>query len=170
MNNLRTENVFTTTIRGQVSKKIKYGTAMSVAKTSIQIAVIEDATLELIGILTQFIMKYHRSTGLSIESVNNISFSGIEGTESLQDSQGSFIQDDCQPLSVLPKVSNSEYHKPKGRPLKRYKSAVEDNRITSSKLGDVTVQKICRYCNGKGHNIRGCLKYKADSVNNKENE
>jgi hypothetical protein len=91
MNNLRTENVYTPTIRGQANKKIKYGIAMSMAKTSIQIAVMEDATSELIRILIQFIMKYHKNTGLSIDTVNTISFSGTESTESLQDSS---LQDD----------------------------------------------------------------------------
>ena len=170
MNNLRTENVYTPIIRGQVSKKIKYGTAMSIAKTSVQIAVMEDVTSELIGILTQFIMKYRRSTGLSIDTPNNIiSFSDTEGNKGIE-SQGPSIQDDRQPLSVLPEVSNPEYHKPKGRPPKQYKSAVEDNRVISGKSGDVTVQKTCSYCSGKGHNIRGCSKYKANSANNKENE
>ncbi|PKB95688.1 hypothetical protein RhiirA5_402692 [Rhizophagus irregularis] len=160
MNQLRTDNVYTPTIREKVNKKIQYGAAMSIAKTSIQIAVTEDVTAELIGILTQFIMKYRRSTGLSIE----------KSTESLQDSQGSSIQDNLQPLSVLPDISNPEYHKPKGRPPKRYKSTVENNRITSGKPDDVTVQKTCSYCSGKGHNIRGCPKYKAESSANKENE
>ncbi|RGB23357.1 hypothetical protein C1646_774629, partial [Rhizophagus diaphanus] len=53
-------------------------------------------------------MKYRRSTGLSIE----------KSTESLQDLQESSIQDNLQPLSVLPDISNPEYHKPKGRPPK----------------------------------------------------
>ncbi|CAB5093278.1 unnamed protein product [Rhizophagus irregularis] len=83
MNQLRTDNVYTLTIREKVNKKIQYGATMSIAKTSIQIAITEDVTAELIGILTQFIMKYRRSTGLSIE----------KSTESLQDSQGSSIQD-----------------------------------------------------------------------------
>ncbi|PKY31447.1 hypothetical protein RhiirB3_449055 [Rhizophagus irregularis] len=42
---------------------------MSLAKTSIQIAVAESATAELIGILMQFIMKYHNNTGLDIEEI-----------------------------------------------------------------------------------------------------
>ncbi|PKY57778.1 hypothetical protein RhiirA4_429238 [Rhizophagus irregularis] len=92
------------------------------------------------------------------------------GTESLQDLQGYSIQDNPQPLSVLPDISNPEYHKPKGRPPKRYKSTVENNRVTSGKPDDVTVQKTCSYCSGKGHNIRGCSKYKAESSANKENE
>ncbi|CAG8732599.1 15965_t:CDS:2 [Rhizophagus irregularis] len=104
MNQLRTDNVYTMTIREKVNKKIQYGAAMSIAKTSIQIAVTEGITAELIGILTQFIMKYRRSTSLSIE----------KSTESLQDSQGLSIQDNFQPLSVLSDISNPEYHKPKG--------------------------------------------------------
>ena len=68
MNQLRTDNVYTPTIREKVNKKIQFGAAMSIAKTSIQIAVTVNATTELIGILTQFIMKYRRSTGLNIES------------------------------------------------------------------------------------------------------
>ncbi|CAB4400468.1 unnamed protein product [Rhizophagus irregularis] len=120
----------------------------------------EGVTAELIGILTQFIMKYCRSTGLSIE----------KSTELLQDSQRLSIQDNPQPLSVLPDISNPEYHKLKGRPPKRYKSTVKNNRVTSGKPDDVTVQKTCSYCSGKDHNIRGCPKYKAESSANKENE
>ena len=72
MNNLRTKNIYTPIIREQVSKKIKYGTAMSMAKISVQIVIMENAIFELIEILTQFIMKYRRSTGLSIDTLNNI--------------------------------------------------------------------------------------------------
>ncbi|POG66507.1 hypothetical protein GLOIN_2v346806 [Rhizophagus irregularis DAOM 181602=DAOM 197198] len=95
MNQLRTDNIYTLTIREKVNKKIQYGAAISIVKTSIQIAVMKDVTAELIRILTQFIMKYRRSTGLSIE----------KSTKSLQDSQGSSIQDNPQPLSVLPDIS-----------------------------------------------------------------
>ncbi|CAB4420234.1 unnamed protein product [Rhizophagus irregularis] len=168
MNQLRTDNVYTPMIREKVNKKIQFGSTMSVAKTCIQIAVTEDVTAELIGILIQFIMKYRRSTGLSIENTGSaVSFSG---TESLQDSQGSSIQNYHQPLSILPEISNPEYHKPKGRPPKRYRSVVENNHVTSGKSNDATVQKTCSYCSGKGHNIRGCSKYKAESSANKENE
>ncbi|PKK59730.1 hypothetical protein RhiirC2_857220 [Rhizophagus irregularis] len=100
MNQLRTDNVYTLIIREKVNKKIQYGAAMFIAKTSIQIAIIEDVTAELIGILTQFIMKYHRNT------------------ESLQDLQEYSIQDT---LSILPDISNPVYHKPKGQPSKWYK-------------------------------------------------
>ncbi|CAG8757917.1 6635_t:CDS:2, partial [Rhizophagus irregularis] len=39
------------TVRETVNKKIQFSTAMSVAKTGIQIAVSKNATAELIGIL-----------------------------------------------------------------------------------------------------------------------
>ena len=162
MNQLRTDNVYTPTIREKVNKKVQFGAAMSIAKTSIQIAVAENVTAELIGILTQFIMKYRRCTGLSIEATNNISCTDLSN-----DTQETSTQDDRQPLTILPEVTNPEYHKPKGRPPKRYKSAIEDNHVTSGKSD---VQKTCSYCSEKGHNIRGCLKHKADSSANKENE
>ena len=79
MNQFRTDNVYTPTIREKVNKKIQFGATMSIAKTSIQIAVTENVTAELIGILTGFIMKYRRSTGLNIENTKNaISFSGTK--------------------------------------------------------------------------------------------
>src|SRR4051794_10647880 len=100
---LRTDDVYTTAIREQVSKKVKYGNAMSVAKTSVQIAVKEDVTPEFIGLLTEFIMKYRRGTGLSIETIkNDISFSGTL----LQDSQRFFTEDSREPLAELPEISN----------------------------------------------------------------
>jgi hypothetical protein len=74
MNQLRTDNVYTPTIREKVNKKIQYGAAISIAKTNIQIAITKDVTAELIEILKQFIMKYRKSTGLSIEK-STISFS-----------------------------------------------------------------------------------------------
>jgi hypothetical protein len=69
----------TPTIREKVNKKIQFGAAMSLAKMTIQIAITENVTAELIGILTQFIMKYRRSTGLSIENTENaVTFSGTK--------------------------------------------------------------------------------------------
>ena len=142
---------------------------MSVAKTCIQVAVMEDTTAELIGILTQFIMKYRQNTGLGIvDTQNSVLFTNTI-SQDLQDSSES-IQDIRQPLTNLPEISNPEYHKPKGRPPKRYKSAIENNRVIPDKSNDVTVQKTCSYCSEKGHNIRGCSKYKSDSSVNKENE
>ena len=91
MNNLRTENVYTSIIRGQVSKKIKYRITISIAKISIQIAIMENVISELIRILTQFIMKYYRSISLSIDTSNNIIFFlDTKGNKSIE-SQGPSI-------------------------------------------------------------------------------
>ncbi|PKB95670.1 hypothetical protein RhiirA5_436280 [Rhizophagus irregularis] len=141
MNQFRTDNVYTLSIREKVSKKVQFSAAMSVAKTSIQIAVTENVTDELIAILTY----------LSIGILMIFSFSG---TEPLQESQGSSIQDNQQPLLILPEVSNPEYHRPKGRsPHKRYKSVVKNDRVILSKSNETTAQKTCSYCSGKGYNI-----------------
>ena len=79
MNQFRTDNVYIPIIREKVNKKVQFGAAMSIAKTSIQIAVTENVTAELIRILTQFITKYRRSTGLSFENTESaISFSGTK--------------------------------------------------------------------------------------------
>ncbi|PKK69271.1 hypothetical protein RhiirC2_712788 [Rhizophagus irregularis] len=125
---LRTDDVYTPAIREQVSKKVKYGNAMSMAKTSVQIAVKEDVTPEFIGLLTEFIMKYHRGTGLSIENIkNDISFLGTL----LQDPQRSFTENSREPLAELPEISNPEYHKTKGHPLKHLKSSIKESKNTS---------------------------------------
>jgi hypothetical protein len=71
MNQLKMDNVYTLTIRKRPIKN-------SIWYRSIQITVSEGIIIaELIIILAEFIMKYHRSTGLlSIEkSTNSISFS-----------------------------------------------------------------------------------------------
>ncbi|PKY13633.1 hypothetical protein RhiirB3_496339 [Rhizophagus irregularis] len=160
---LRTDDVYTPAIREQVSKKVKYGNTMSVAKTSVQIAIKEDVTPEFIGLLTEFIMKYRRRTGLSIENIkNDISISGTL----LQDPQRSFTENSREPLAELPEISNPKYLKTKGHPSKRLKSSIEESKNTS--VGNI--QRTCRYCLvTKGHNIQSCAKYKADMVRNKEN-
>ncbi|EXX62609.1 hypothetical protein RirG_160130 [Rhizophagus irregularis DAOM 197198w] len=124
---IRTGNVYTSTIKKTADKKIEFGSAMSMAKTSVQIAVIE---------------------GLNIEEVQE----GLSSKDSCQ----------RQPLVVIdnnriPEISNPEYHKPKGRPPKRYKAVTEmanKQNITSS-------SKTCSHCLEKGHNIRSCAKHKA---------
>ena len=55
---MRSTNIYTSNIRKNVGKKLHFGTAISVAKTSVQIAVAECVTTELTGLLTEFIMKY----------------------------------------------------------------------------------------------------------------
>ncbi len=44
---------------------------MSVAKTSVQVAITEGIILELIRLFIQFIMKYHHNTGLNIKEVHH---------------------------------------------------------------------------------------------------
>ena len=56
---MRTANIYTSDIRENFNKKLKFGTMMSVAKTSVQIAVTEGVTSELIRLLTEFIIKYY---------------------------------------------------------------------------------------------------------------
>ncbi|CAB4419433.1 unnamed protein product [Rhizophagus irregularis] len=139
---LRISNVYTETVRETVNKKIQFGTAISVAKTGVQIAVSENATAELIGILTQFIMKYRNNNGLGVKEIHH------EIRQPLSD------------LNSISEIANPEYHRTKGRPPKRYKSSVEINTSKST-----TSVKTCSYCLGRGHNIRGCAKYKLDKKN-----
>ena len=47
---------------------------------------------------------------------------------------------------------------------------VENDCIILGKSNEAMTQKTCSYCSGKGHNIRGCSKYKAESSADKENE
>ena len=137
---MRTANIYTSDIRENFNKKLKFSTMMSVAKTSIQIAVAEGITSELIGLLTEFIIKYHRNTGLNIEEVHYIN-------NKIQEPSSATITDSCNVL----KISNPEYYKPKERPLKRYKSSTEENNIQH-----ITSSKTYSYCLEKRHNIRGC--------------
>ncbi|CAB4391165.1 unnamed protein product [Rhizophagus irregularis] len=102
---LRTDDVYTPAIREQVSKKVKYGNAMSMVKTSVQIAVKEDVISEFIGLLTE----------------NTL----------LQDPQRSFTENSREPLAELPEISNPEYHKTKGHPLKHLKSSIKESKNTS---------------------------------------
>ncbi|CAG8548914.1 13676_t:CDS:10 [Cetraspora pellucida] len=51
MNQVRTCDVYTPVIRSHINKKVQFGTMISVAKTSIQIAVSESITEELTGLL-----------------------------------------------------------------------------------------------------------------------
>ena len=148
---MRSTNIYTSNIRENVGKKLQFGTAMSVAKTSVQIAVAEGVTTELTGLLTEFIMKYRRKTGLN--DVSQLS------NESHGESSSIAI------ASCVPKISNPEYHKPKGRPPKRYKSSIEENNVQNISSSS----KTCSYCLEKGHNIRGCKQQKTDSCDKENN-
>jgi hypothetical protein len=160
---IRLDNVYTPAVKEHVNKKAQYGNTISLAKTSIQIAITEGATAELIGTLMQFIMKYRSNTGLSVEEVNQTI---LPQNNVLQETS---TNTERQPLDNLLEISNPEYHKAKGRPPKRYKSSVETNNKHISKSDEV-ILKTCSYCLGKGHNIRGCAKFKADKENTNQHE
>ncbi|CAG8761134.1 9125_t:CDS:2, partial [Rhizophagus irregularis] len=147
INQIRLNNVYIPAAKERVNKKVQYGNTMSLVKTSIQIAVAESATAELIGILMQFIMKYRNNTGLGIEEVyqfsslqNNVLQESLINTEICNNTQ--------QPLDNL-QISNPEYHKAKGHPPKRYKSLVEDNNQTSMAKSNESGLKTCSYCLGR---------------------
>jgi hypothetical protein len=65
--------VYMSNIKEKVNKKIEFGSTISVAKTSVQVAVMEGVTSELIRLLIQFITKYRHNTGLNIKKVYSIS-------------------------------------------------------------------------------------------------
>lgn len=139
---IRPTNVSIPVIKENINKKVQFGTAMSLAKTSVQIAISESAVSELIGILMQFNMKYRHNTGFGMEETSRAPLSNLDNNYN---------------------ISNPEYHRPKGRPPKRYKSSTEENNATKH-----SSSKKCSYCFEMGHNIRGCVKYKTDR-NDKEN-
>ncbi|CAG8494508.1 9982_t:CDS:2 [Cetraspora pellucida] len=94
-------------------------TVLCTSKTSVQIAVTEGVTIELIGILTQFITKYHCNTGLGMQETRNIQ---TENTNIITNIFTSNIEsNNCHPLIDLStsynitEVSNPEYYKPRGR-------------------------------------------------------
>ncbi|PKC58236.1 hypothetical protein RhiirA1_471281 [Rhizophagus irregularis] len=127
---------------------------MSVAKTSVQIAVMEGAMGELTGLLSQFIMKYRNNIGLNINEVQEtFSYNVTNNNCQWQPLEPLVIVDN----NSIPEISNPEYHKPKGRPPKRYKSQME----MTSKQNITSSSKTCSYCLEKGHNIKSCAKNKA---------
>ncbi|RIB00936.1 hypothetical protein C2G38_2232373 [Gigaspora rosea] len=162
LNQIRSASVYTPIIQETVNKKLQFGTTMSIAKTRIQVAISEGVTVELIGVLTQFISKYHHTTSLNIEAHNMQN----ENDKAQTDAS---IESTRQPLTDLnlncnlTEVSNLEYHKPRGRPPKRLKSLIKEEASKPTRE-----QKTCSYCLNKGNKIRGCTQYKADMVN-KEN-
>ncbi len=112
----------------------------------------EGVTSELIRLLTEFIIKYCQNTGLNIKEIHY----GLQLDNEIQEP----FSNNCDVL----KISNPEYHKLKGYPLKCYKLLIEENSISY-----LTLSKTCNYCLKKGYNIRGCKQHKADSVNKENN-
>ncbi len=66
-----TTNIYTSSIRENVNKKIKFSIIISVVKTSIQVAIAEGITSKLTGLFTQFIIKYYYNIGLNIKEVHH---------------------------------------------------------------------------------------------------
>ena len=153
---MRTASVYTPNLKEKFNKKFQYGTTMSVAKTCVQIAVAEGVASELTGFLTEFILKYRQNTGLNIEVIHSVQLNN-ENQEPFSAAMATTAA-----ITNIHEISNPEYHKPKGRPPKRYKTAEENIKHVS------LASKTCGYCQEKGHNIRGCKQHKADLVN-KEN-
>ena len=149
---MRAANIYTSSIRENSNKKLKFGTTILVAKTSVQIAVAEGVTSELIGLLTEFIIKYWQNTSLNVQEVHY----ELQLNNDTQEPPSN----NCDVLQI----SNPEYHKPKGCPPKCYKSFTEENTIQH-----ITSSKTCSYCLKKGHNIRRCKQHKADSFDKENN-
>ncbi|CAG8836887.1 8906_t:CDS:1, partial [Cetraspora pellucida] len=118
------------TIKECIDKKVQFGTTMSLAKTSIQIAVSEGVAAELVGVLTQFITKYYRNTGLGIQKTHSIQNEDMQTNASTSeiesDNRQSLINSGSRFNTT--EVSNPEYHKPRGRPPKRLKSYIEEDK------------------------------------------
>ncbi|CAB5361974.1 hypothetical protein RhiirA1_485424 [Rhizophagus irregularis] len=98
-------------------------------------------------------MKYRNNTGLNINEVQE--------TFSYNVTKNNCQQQSLEPLVIvdnnsISEISNPKYHKPKGRPSKRYKSQME----MTSKQNITSFSKTCSYCLEKGHNIRSCTKNK----------
>ena len=118
INQMRTASVYTSNLKEKFNKKFQYGTTMSVAKTCVQIAVAEGVTLELKGLLTEFILKYRQNTGLNIEVIN----SALQLNNEIQEP----FSDAIAAINNVREISNPKYHKPKGRPPKCYKTTEEN--------------------------------------------
>ncbi len=140
---MRIANIYTLDIRENLNKKLKFDTMISVVKTSIQIAVIKGVISELTRLLIEFITKYCWNISLNIREVYYI----LQLNNKIQEPSAA-ITDSCNIL----KISNLKYHKPKGHPLKHYKSSIEENNIQQISSSF----KTCSYYLKKGYNIRGC--------------
>ncbi|GBB85202.1 hypothetical protein RclHR1_11760006 [Rhizophagus clarus] len=125
-------------IREKVNKKVQFGTALSLAKTSIQIAVSEGIVTKFIGILMQFNMKYHCNTGFNLEETCNL-FSETQSISQI------FLTN--LDTNTNYNIFNPAYYRLKGKLPKKYKLSINKN---TSKY---TSFKKCSYCLNKEHNI-----------------
>ncbi|CAG8854842.1 24214_t:CDS:2, partial [Gigaspora margarita] len=104
IDNIRARNVYTPTTKNKVDKRIEFGATMSIARTSIQVAVAEGVTAELTGLLTQFLMKYRLSTGLNIEEV----YQSTPQSNEIQESSLIVVNNERSPLIE----EDNNQHKP----------------------------------------------------------
>jgi len=65
-------NIYTSNIKKNASKKLKFNTMILIVKINIQIVMMEDIISELTRLLTEFILKYHQNTGLNIKEVHYV--------------------------------------------------------------------------------------------------
>ncbi|CAG8821606.1 28801_t:CDS:2 [Gigaspora margarita] len=132
-----------------INKRIEFGTTMSVAKTSVQVAVAESAISELTGLLTQFITKYRRNTELNIEEIHQLNVGISESSSNLENNEQNPLGNHVN--NNLPDILNPEYHKPRGHPPKRFKSSTKEN----NNLCTLSFSKTYSYSQEKDYNIRG---------------
>ncbi|CAG8739343.1 3465_t:CDS:2, partial [Cetraspora pellucida] len=161
INQLRIGDVYTPTIREHVNKKVQFGAMMSVAKTSIQVAVSKGVTKELTEVLVQFIMKYHHDTGLDIKEISlppSMFSTKVVEQETLPLNMASEVVELASNLSPALLTTTQITQ----QPLNDIESSVEEHNEhhTSS-------SKTCSYRLDKGHNICECSKYKSDLADKK---
>ncbi|CAG8834436.1 22055_t:CDS:2, partial [Gigaspora margarita] len=138
-----------------IVKRIEFGATISVAKTSIQVAIAKGITSELTGLLMKFVMKYYHNTGLNAQESQSISYSDVKISKSLSNLDNE--QYSLDNISNLSEITNSEYYKPRDHLPKRLKSSTKENNNSCTLL---LSSKIYSYCQEKGYNIRGCKKKK----------
>ncbi|KAF0433678.1 protein far-red impaired response 1-like isoform x2 [Gigaspora margarita] len=95
---------------------------MSIAKTSIQVAMAEGVISKLTGFVTKFIMKYYwiKRTRISIYIILDIEISKL--SSDLDSKQYSLDN-----ISNLSKITTPEYYKPRDHPAKHFKLSTKKN-------------------------------------------
>ncbi|CAG8767398.1 6199_t:CDS:1 [Cetraspora pellucida] len=118
INQIQTANVYMPTIKECIDKKVQFGTTMSLAKTSVQIAISERVAAELVRVLTQFITKYHCNTGLGIRETHSIQNEDMQTNASTSEIESNNQQPLINSGSCfnITEVFNPEYHKPRSHP------------------------------------------------------
>ncbi|CAG8496261.1 7712_t:CDS:2, partial [Scutellospora calospora] len=146
-------DIYTPAIRSHINKKVQFGTMMSIAKTSAQIAVSEN---------------YHHDTELGIKNTLSLP-STILQKSYIANKVISTITKVTDSTSTTTKITESLYNfvlitsTTDQQPSKQLKLAVKEYSSSVNKLNNTnTVLKTYSYCSDKGHNIHSCQKYKSD--------